>query len=317
MFWHDEIDPSHEPHKVLIHKGAWVDEARDGRVVPYKIYYPVNHDMRDLPLIIWSHGLGGGRDGAAFLARFIASYGYVVIHPQHFGTDTTIWEGKPGHPWDVIRKTEITRDVTLDRFYDIPFVLEQLPAFKAENADIGAHMDLENIGICGHSFGALTTQIMAGQTFPDHSDTLIQIKPDVFKAGILYSFVPMGHITDAPPEEIFGAMDLPLFFMTGTKDDSPISGKDYTYRMPAYDHAGHDKNILMVLKDGDHMVFTGSRGKLGAYPKRKEHEAIIKATSLAYWDAHLKGDKDAAQWLTKGGMATYVNGEARIQIGKK
>ena len=27
-------------YKVLISKGEWVDGARGGRVVPYKIYYP-------------------------------------------------------------------------------------------------------------------------------------------------------------------------------------------------------------------------------------------------------------------------------------
>lgn len=315
MYWRDDIDPGHEPHRVLIKKGEFVDADRNDRVVPYKIYYPVNHDMTDLPVVIWSHGLGGGRDGAAFLARYIASHGYVVVHPQHAGTDTGLWEGKPGHPWDVIRKTHIPRSASLDRFHDIPFLLDCLPQFKKDNPDIGAHMNLDLMGMCGHSFGALTTQVMGGMMFPDEQDALTRIEEDRFKAGILYSFVPMGHLTDAAPEKIYGTMCLPMLFMTGTADDSPVQGSDYTYRLPVYEEAGCDKKMLLVLEGGDHMVFTGSRGKLDTYPKRKEHEAIIKVSSLAYWDAMLKSDKVAKDWLTGRGFTTYLEGEAKLTIG--
>ena len=73
--------------------------------------------------------------------------------------------------------------------------------------------------------------------------------------------------------------------------------------------------MLMVLADGDHMVFTGSRGKLDSYPKRKEHEAIIKISSLAYWEWRLKGDEKAKEWLTGAGFGTYLGDEAEITVG--
>ena len=50
---------------------------------------------------------------------------------------------------------------------------------------------------------------------------------------------------------------------------------------------------MIVLEDGDHMVFNGSRGKLAANPKRDVHERIIKVLSLAFWDAYLKDDQAA------------------------
>ena len=315
MFWRDDVDPDHEPHRVLIKKGEFVDADRNDRVVPYKIYYPVNHDMTDLPVIVWSHGLGGSRDGAAFLARFIASNGYVVVHSQHAGTDTGLWEGKPGHPWDVIRKAHIPRSASLDRFRDIPFLLDCLEQYKAENSEIGEHMNLDVMGMCGHSFGALTTQVMAGMMFPNEDDVLEQIQEDRFKAGILYSFVPMGHLTDEDPEKVYGTISLPMLYMTGTADDSPVEHFDYTYRLPVYEKAGADEKMLMILEDGDHMVFTGSRGKLETYPKRKIHEEIIKISSLAYWEWYLKGDQRAKHWLTEGGFATYLGDEANITVG--
>lgn len=301
--------PDHEPHRVLIHKDEFIDEGRDGRIVPYKIYYPDLADTESLPVVIWSHGLGGGRDGAAFLARYMASNGYIVVNIQHVGTDTSLWEGKPGHPWDVIRATKIPRQASLDRFYDVPFVLDQLVNVSLE----GVSMDFDRMGMSGHSFGALTTQIMAGQFFPDQDDQLTAIDEDRFKAGILYSFVPMKHLTDEDPAAIFGAMKAPLFFMTGTVDENPITGQDYTYRMPVYEHAGSPEKSLLVLDEGDHMVFAGSRGQLGDNPKRTLHEDIIKVTSLVWWDAYLKDDQDAKEWLTGEAISTYLKSEATYE----
>ena len=90
-----------EPAKVKILKNDFFDEKRE-RKLPVKIYAPENPSGK-LPCIFWSHGLGGGRDGAAFLGRFISEQGFIVVHMTHIGTDTSIWEGKPGHPWDVIQ----------------------------------------------------------------------------------------------------------------------------------------------------------------------------------------------------------------------
>lgn len=313
MAWRQDIDPHHEPHRVLIHKGELVDAARGGRVVPYKIYYPVAHELDHLPVVVWSHGLGGSRDGAAFLARYIASHGYVVVHVQHVGSDSSIWEGKPGHPWDVIRATKIPRQASLDRFADVPFLLDHLEGIAAENPDIGAHMNPEIMGMCGHSFGALTTQVMAGQPFPAQDGTLLDFYEDRFRAGILYSFVPIDHVIDKSPAEMFGPMRLPLFFMTGTADENPITGQGYEYRMKVYEEAGCPEKHLLILKDGDHMVFAGSRGKLESNPKRHTHEDIIKVASLAYWDAYLRGDEAAKEWLTDGGIVPYLDGEAEYE----
>lgn len=307
--------PDHEPHRILIHKGAFTDATRYGRTVPYKIYTPTAHALPRLPVVLWSHGLGGSRDGAAFLARFVASHGYVVVNIQHPGTDSSLWEGKPGHPWDVIRRTRIPRRATLDRFRDVPFVLDSLPALAAERPEIGEHMDLDAVGLSGHSFGALTTQVMAGQMFPDEDGTLVRLREARLRAGILYSFVPMGHLSDAAMETLFGPMDLPLFFMTGTKDDSPIEAFDYTRRLTVYDHAGSADKHLLILEDGDHMVFAGSRGQLAAHPLRKRHEEIIKIASLAYWDAMLRGDAGARDWLENGGFTAWLDGGGTYERG--
>jgi dienelactone hydrolase len=308
MLWHPDIDTIREPHRVLIRRDAFVDPAREGRRVPFKFYYPETDG--DLPLVLWSHGLGGSADGASFLARFIASHGYIVVNMQHPGTDSSLWEGKPGHPWDVIRATKIERATVLDRFRDVPFVLDSLPAWLEAHRDIPARPDYTRIGMSGHSFGALTTQVMAGQMFPDENDALQSFREPRFRAGILYSPVPSRHLTDADEAALYGPMNLPLLFMTGTADESPIEGFGPAERMAVFEHAGGRDQNLMIIDDADHMVFAGSRGKLTGYPKIPLHETIIKTVALAWWEAWLKDDKTAHAWFTQGGVNAWLKDEA-------
>lgn len=315
--WRTPPDPHHEPHKILIKRGAFTDPARGGRAVPYKIYYPVAHSLDHLPVIIWSHGLGGTADGAAFIGRFVASHGYVVVNIQHAGTDSALWEGKPGHPWDVIRATKITRENTENRFLDVPFVLDCLPGWARENPDAGEeHMDISCLGMSGHSFGALTTQVMAGQRFPDKKGALQTFHEKRFRAAIAYSPVPAhdaGTGANHDKEAIYGGISIPALYMTGTDDVSPLGGVTPEQREEPFKYAGTGGQYLAVLEGGDHMVFAGSRGKLGEHPLRGRHEEIIKILSLAFWDAHLRNNEAAKAWLSGIGVRDFlgINGSCR------
>ena len=303
-FWREGVAMDHEPHAVKMVRGEMVDSSRGNRDVKLKFYYPQNHNLKNLPLIIWSHGLGGSVDGAAFISRFITSHGYCVLHVTHAGTDSSIWEGKPGHPWDIIRATDIPRSMTLARFADVPFVLDNLPEFLKNHPDIASHIDLNIIGMSGHSFGALTTQVLLGEQFPNEQGILEDYSDPRLMCGILYSPIPEFRLSGHLPERIYGGIKRPLFHMTGTDDSSPLAEFGYEKRLDVYNYSGDAEKMLLILKDGDHMVYNGSRGKLGQNPNREKHESIIKISSLAYWDYHLKNDINAKTWLTGVGFAT-------------
>lgn len=298
-------DPAAEPLRVLLSRGVFEDPARGGRKVPWKLYHPTEYDGEPLPLVVWSHGLGGSRDNAGFLARHIASHGYNVLNIQHPGTDSSLWEGKPGHPWDVIRATPIPRSATLLRFGDVPFAFDSLREWAAAHPDVGRYIDFSRAGMSGHSFGAMTTQAMAGMLFPAADGTLLSFREPRFRAGILYSPVPIRHLTDAADETVYGPMAMPLFHMTGTKDESPVEGFSHEARKILFEY-GAGPAYLLELEDGDHMVYVGSRGQLGENPKRAEHETIIKVAALAFWDAFLKDDAEARDWLERGGFAVWL-----------
>lgn len=319
MLWNEQAAQELGPYKVLLKKGDIHDEARfndDGSVrsVPFKMYYPSGDDVQGqkFPVIFWSHGYGGSRDGAGFIARFVASFGYIIVHLTHSGTDSSLWEGKPGHPWEILKNLQITRSTTLNRYLDISFVLDHFPAWLSQHPDIEAIFDWSAIGMSGHSFGAITTQVAAGQLTPDENNQLISLYEPRLTAGITYSPVPgSSHLSkDRPaqgdPADVYAGIKTPLLHMTGTEDVSPINGSPYTDRLRIYDHTVLAPKALLIKKGGDHMVYNGTRGALAANPLRDRHEDMIQRVSLAWWDAWLKKDEAARQWLQSGEIDAYL-----------
>ncbi len=318
MQWQSKLSDDLGPYKVTLRKGTLTDDTRrndDGsaRHVDFKLYCPDSGDADEkLPLIIWSHGFGGSRDGAGFLARYIASHGYFILHITHKGTDSSLWEGKDGHPWEILKKANVTRTTTLNRFYDIGFILNDFPRWVREETDFDPRMDWTKIGMSGHSFGALTTQVVCGQLTPDSDHKLINLHEPRITAAIAYSPVPgVSHLSkgdemqgDAP--DIYGSIQTPLLHMTGTDDASPINGMPYDERLQIYDKTHRAPKALLVKDQGDHMVYNGTRGALAANPLRKRHEDMIKHISLAWWDTWLKGDDGARHWMSSDFVHDYL-----------
>src|SRR4051812_27891204 len=77
--------------EVEIWRAEWRDVKRD-RAVPVKIYYP-KEIAAPCPVVVFSHGLGGSREGYEYLGNYWASRGYVSVHLQHIGSDSAVWQG--------------------------------------------------------------------------------------------------------------------------------------------------------------------------------------------------------------------------------
>ena len=323
MLWNAQITVDNGPYRVLLKRDELVDESRqneDGspRAVTFKLYYPEGEGLGPCPVILWSHGYGGSRDGAGFLARYLASHGYVLLHMTHHGTDSSLWECQEGHPWDILKDLVIPKATILNRYRDASFVLDRLEGWMADNPDIAAVMNPKRVGMSGHSFGAITTQIAMGQLTPNESDDLISLKDTRIFAGIAYSPVPgMSHIADDQERErasaanIYEGISMPLLHMTGTEDFSPISDIPYTDRLIVYDKTQHASKAVLIKKGGDHMVYNGTRGQLAANPMRDRHEELVKVISLAWWDMWLKKDEDARDWLEGQRIQAYMGGDAK------
>jgi predicted dienelactone hydrolase len=276
----------------------WVDAKRD-RAVPAKIYFPKGVNQ-PVPVIVFSHGLGGSRDGYEYLGKYWASHGYISVHVQHVGSDNAVWEGVP--PKEImgsLREAAARPSNITNRPLDISFAIDQLEKLDREDPVFKNRLDLSCLGVAGHSFGAFTTMAVAGEVFVTPGGEQVTFTDPRVKAVIAMS-------AQAPNDKsavdlAFAKIKIPCFHMTGTKDTSPIRPSDPRDRRVPFDHTQGVDVFLLTFEGGDHMVF--ARQSRNLTPEKSElFEDLICKSSTAFWDAYLKEDAKAKDWLSKGGF---------------
>src|ERR1022692_3146101 len=142
-----------------------VHDAARNRDLPVRVYLPTN--TTPVPVILFSHGLGGNREGSQFLGQHWAARGYVAVFLQHPGSDDSVWKDKPVENRMKAMNEAASPDNFLLRVQDVPAVLNQLEIWNAAtNHPLAGRMNLKKIGMSGHSFGAVTTEAVSGESFP-------------------------------------------------------------------------------------------------------------------------------------------------------
>src|SRR5262245_20510252 len=161
------------PLAVEVIDRPWRDESRK-RDIPVRIYLPAakgDAAKTKRPLVVMSHGLGGSRTTYRYFGNHLASHGYVVIAPTHAGSDTQSfldWSrdhrneankaGATGGGWLL---ASISDPANLrDRPLDVTFVIDE----AARSDLLKDRIDMERIGVAGHSFGAYTAMAIGGMT---------------------------------------------------------------------------------------------------------------------------------------------------------
>jgi predicted dienelactone hydrolase len=272
-----------------------VQDKSRSREIPLRIYLPVQESPA--PVVLFSHGLGGTRQGNAYCGKHWAARGYVVVFLQHAGSDDSVWRKKPLGE----RMAAMQRAANLENFMlrakDVPVVLDQLQKWnEAADHALKGRLDMKNIGMSGHSFGAVTTQAVSGQTFPLAGNSLTDKR---IKAAIAFS--PSGGRGGADPKTTFADVKIPWLVMTGTKDTSPIGGVDLKSRLSVFPALPPEHKYELVLENAEHSAFT-DRALPGDKEKRNpNHHRLILALSTAFWDTYLRDDAAAKAWLDGDG----------------
>ncbi|WP_166830724.1 alpha/beta hydrolase family protein [Thalassoroseus pseudoceratinae] len=265
-----------------------VDRLRD-RTVPIKVYH--SNSERPQPVILFSHGLGGSRENNPYLGNYWAANGYVAVFMQHPGSDDDVWKSaKLGKRFQALKAAASTQTALL-RFADIPFVIDQLEIWNAKSGHpLNGKLDLEHIGMSGHSYGAVTTLAVAGRKFP-FNQNFAETRIDAFLA---MSPQP-GKGTQTA--KTFGHLTQPILCMTGTKDGSPIDPtlKPAT-RREVYTSLPAGDKYQLVLHDAEHSAF-GEGGRLLRRRQHPEHHPAIQQISLHFWNAYLKDNAKSRKWL--------------------
>ncbi len=289
----------------------WTDAARQ-RPVPVKIYAPAT-GKGPFPVIVFSHGLGGSREGYKYLGRHWASYGYVAVHVEHLGSDTAAFKegfkgGRPGRLLASMRESIADPRNAVARPLDVRFVLDRLEKLNQGGSPLAHRLDLTRVGMAGHSFGAWTTLVVAGQRIgrevasgsnPSYADPRI-------KAAIAMSAPVPRKGEDY--DRAFAAIHIPVLHMTGTLDDSPLGETRAAERRIPYDHIHGADQYLVTFEGGDHMIFSGH---LLERSERAAKDAVFQdlirqGTTACLYSSH-KGYAAAKSRLERG----YANAMAK------
>lgn len=284
----------------------WVfHDARRDRDVPLRVFLPAARTPQ--PVVLFSHGLGGSREGNAFMGEHWAARGYVAVFVQHPGSDTSVWSDVPKEK----RHAEMKRAASVKnlrlRTGDIAFVLDELARRAGDGASpLAGRMDLTRVGMSGHSFGAITTQAVSGEELPMG---LAKYDPRI-KAAIAFS--PSGPRM-GQTKRAFGSVPIPWMLMTGTEDRSPIGAIDSASRLEVFPGLPPGGKYELVLDRAEHSAFTDRALPGDREARNPNHHRAVLALSTAFWDAYLKDDAAAKAWLDGEGPRGVLESKDRWQ----
>lgn len=218
------------------------------------------------PLVMLSHGSGGGRGDQAWLARRLAEAGFLVAAVEHPGN--RLGDDSPDGVVTVWRRPPV-----------VTFVLDRL----LQDPDLGPRIDAARIGAAGHSSGGYTVIALAGAIYdfarmgaycagPDAgSDCSLADGLDIAAIGdladagrsfrddrIRAAFAMAPAVGRGFSAEALGAVEIPVHVVGSTDDElTPFdqNAARYAQLLPNAE--------LTVVQPGGHFVYLSSCNDLG------------------------------------------------------
>ncbi len=289
------------PHAIATVHTLVLHDAEREKDLEMRVTYPKKTEG-PLPLVIFSHGAAGRKDGYQPLATYWASHGYIVIRPTHADS------------WKYGGRIEDRRSISKhwrSRPQDITFIIDSLDDIEKKVKPLAGRIDREKIAVGGHSYGAFTTQFVGGTTGYIGRREVV-IKDERPKCLIVIS--PQGTGGMFKPES-YKTLDRPALMITGDHDGTPYGDGAGAWRREAFDHAAPgDKHLLWT--HGAHHNFGGIAVRR-RYPKSgpidDNQVDIVRCTALAFLDAQLKADQQAKAFLTDAEVRKATGDKAKLE----
>jgi predicted dienelactone hydrolase len=272
----------------------WQDPTRN-RPVPVRLYLPLPLTLPlpsaalepggAVPLVVFSHGIGGSRRGYSYLGQHFARNGVASLHLQHVGSDRNLWMGNifglVGRLQDAAQSSE-----AIDRALDLSFALDSLLA-----GPLGPRIDASRIVAAGHSYGANTTLLAAGANVV-RNGRAADLRDERVRAAIVISAPPF--YGERAPKKVLAGVTVPSLHITATEDVIRIPGyfSGADDRVAVFEATGSQRKWLAVFEGGSHSMFTDRAGT-GGVVLNAQVKAATQALTLAFVRSVLGGDAAA------------------------
>jgi len=249
----------------------WFDPAR-ARTVPVRAYLP-RPSVGPVPLVVFSHGMGGSRFGYTYLGRYLAAQGFASLHVQHAGSDRSVWTSGG---WNVVASLHAaaSEENALARAEDVTFVITRSLAEPA----LAGRLRAGAIAVAGHSYGANTALLVGGATVDRRGRMLSRHDPRV-RALVLISAPPIHGEENL--ESVLAPVRVPSLHLTGTQDVIRIPGyfSDLGDRIAIFKAVGSSPKALIVFNGANHSIFTDRFGaaqpELTTAVRQATREAVV------------------------------------------
>lgn len=301
-----------ETNDIVLH------DAKRNKDVHMRLFFP--DAPGKYPVIVFSHGASGSQNCCELLTKHWAGYGYVTIQPTH--DDSAVQRRNSGE--ENITFPQALRDALKNpalwesRPQDISFILDSLPELQKRIPALTGKIDATRIGVGGHSMGAYTSEAIAGARIdlPDHPAT--DFSDPRVKAVLALS--PQGPHQFGLTDQSFQTISIPFLGVTGSLDSlGPVSSPAW-HKIP-FDRSQPGDKYHLFLAGAAHSSFVSPEApsRLVArgvgLPSSSQAQAIFDYTnsaSLAFWDAYLKNDATAKQYLQSDTLTDSSHGAAQL-----
>lgn len=266
---------------------SWMDAARQREVLA-RLYAPAAKDKASpVPLVVFSHGIGGSREGYTYIGKYLAANGIAALHVQHVGSDRSLWFGNPlqmvGRLQDAAKESE-----AINRTKDVRFALDQVFA----DAALKPLLDAQRIAAAGHSYGANTTLLLSGARVQRAGGAMDLADPRI-KAAVIISAPPF--YGEGDPAQILKSINVPSLHITATGDEIKIPGyySAAQDRVAVYEAtAPAQGKLLAVFKEGSHSMFTDRLGT-GGEALNPQVKKATRELMLAFFQQVFAGQREA------------------------
>ena len=308
------FDGADGPHQYDIIDDIVIKDQVRNREIPLRIYYPKTQGLTS-PVLLVSHGIGGSKSTGNWVGKFMAGHGYVCVFMTHYGSDTSLLDLSAGWEANIKRLQNSLTDPmnTLNRPQDISKVLDWLEQTGTNLPALKGRLDLQKVGVTGHSFGAFTTLAVAGgyaEAFrKQYNRSFSDSRPRAFLA-----MSPPGPQPGADASANFKEINRPTLIMTGSNDlDSIIQPpRPAESRLEPYKFMPPGDKYALWIEGAYHHTFGDGRPGQTIDPFARK---ITRIVTLAFFDAYLRGSETALSFLKSDQVEKM--GEGKIKFLRK